>query len=125
MPTLRCTETSSSPASTGSSNAAQDPRATTRAELGQRVLDAREHDRELVAAEAGDDVLRAHAVAQAAGDGDQQRVADGVAERVVDGLEVVDVDEQHARACRRRRASSSRTRSMNSVRFGSSVSGSW
>ena len=64
------------------------------AAVDQRVADARDHDRELVAAEARDGVLGAHAAAQALGDGDEQRVADAVAERVVDGLEVVDVDEQ-------------------------------
>ena len=65
------------------------------AEFRDGILDVRQHDRELVAAEPGDDVLRAHGVAQPARDGDEQRVADGVAERVVDDLEVVDVDEQH------------------------------
>ena len=64
--------------------------------LRDGIVDARQHDRELVAAQPGDDVLRAHGMPQPAGDGDEQRVADGVAERVVDDLEVVDVDEQHA-----------------------------
>ena len=95
MPTLRWTRTSSSPACTGVSNARQHPRGH-RAGLGDGVVDARQHDRELVAAQPGDDVLRAHGMPQPAGDGDEQRVADGVAERVVDDLEVVDVDEQHA-----------------------------
>ena len=56
---------------------------------------------ELVAAEAGDLVLRAHARAQAIGDRDEQLVADRVAERVVDGLEVVDVDEEDGELVRR------------------------
>ena len=60
-----------------------------------RAVEAVEQDRELVAAEARDGVGRAHALAQALGDRDEQLVADRVAERVVDGLEVVDVDEQH------------------------------
>jgi hypothetical protein len=46
-----------------------------------------------------------------------------MAERVVDRLEVVDVHEQHRASPSS--ASSWRTRSMNSVRFGRSVSGSW
>ena len=57
-------------------------------------LDAGDHHRELVAAQAGHGVLRAHASRSALGDRDQQPVADVVAERVVDGLEVVDVDEE-------------------------------
>ena len=53
------------------------------------------HDRELVAAEAGDDVVGAQHAAQPLGHGDEQPVAGAVPERVVDELEVVEVDEQH------------------------------
>jgi hypothetical protein len=65
---------------------------------GERVVlagDAAQQDRELVATEAGDDVVGAQHVAEAIGDGAQQPVAGAVAERVVDDLEVVEVDEQH------------------------------
>ena len=95
IPTLRWTGTSSSAACTGASKAAQHPRGHG-AEFRHGCLEARQHDGELVAAEAGDDVLRAHGMPQPPGDGDEQRVADGVAERVVDDLEVVHVDEHHA-----------------------------
>ena len=64
----------------------------------RRVLDVREHDRELVPAETGYDILRPDRVPEPAGDGDEQRVADAVAERVVDHLEVVHVDEEHRRS---------------------------
>jgi hypothetical protein len=50
--------------------------------------------RELVAAQAGQDVLGAGDVAQRAGDGGEHRVAALVAERVVDRLEVVDVEQR-------------------------------
>ena len=59
------------------------------------VVDARQEDRELVAAEAGDRVAGAQRVAQPLGDDDQQLVAGGVPERVVDDLELVEVDEEH------------------------------
>ena len=52
-------------------------------------------DRELVAAEAGHDVGRAHHRAQPVGDRHQQPVAGGVPEAVVHHLEAVEVEEQH------------------------------
>ena len=72
---------------------------------GQRAVQARGHladgaamghvgqDRELVAAEAGQDVVAAQQMAQARGDVDEQAVAVLVAHRVVDLLEAVEVDE--------------------------------
>ena len=57
------------------------------------LLGAREHEHELVAAVAGDLVVRAHLGAQRVGDAAQQRVAGGMAELVVDALEVVEVDQ--------------------------------
>ena len=59
--------------------------------------DLLEQQAELVAAEARDRVGRAHRLAQAGGDVDQEVVAGLVAERVVDLLEVVHVDEQDRR----------------------------
>ena len=59
------------------------------------VGDAGAEDRELVAAEARDQVALADRAAQALGDLDQQPVAGLVAEAVVDDLEVVEVEEQH------------------------------
>ncbi len=93
MPTLAPTLTASSPGRHALGERGEDP-------LGDdddvlRPVEAVEQHGELVAAEARDGVGRAHALAQALGDRDQQLVADRVAERVVDGLEVVDVDEQH------------------------------
>ena len=55
-----------------------------------------DHDRELVAAEAGDQVVGPDAVVESGGQLDEKRVAAFVTERVVDVLEVVDVDEEHA-----------------------------
>ena len=55
-----------------------------------------EHD-ELVAAEAGDEILRTEHLAQAVCHRAQQLVAAGMAERVVDLLELVEVDEQQRR----------------------------
>ncbi len=52
-----------------------------------------EHD-ELVAAEAGDEILGPQHLAQTIGDGAQQLVAAGVTERVVDLLELIEVDEE-------------------------------
>ena len=52
-----------------------------------------EHD-ELVAAEAGDEILRPQHLAQAVRHRAEQLVAAGMAERVVDLLELVEVDEQ-------------------------------
>src|ERR671938_471588 len=49
----------------------------------------------IVAAEAGDRVVRAQGGLQPARDRLQQLVAAGVAERVVDHLEAVDVEEEH------------------------------
>ena len=71
-----------------------------------RVGLAEQQQRELVAADARQRVLRAEVAAQPAGDGQQQAVADDQAERGVDALELVDVDEQqrrpHQRLQRRR-----------------------
>ena len=58
---------------------------------GDRV----QEDGELVAADAGDDVVPAHALADATGDLLQDGVARRVAVGVVDGLEVVEIHEQH------------------------------
>ena len=55
-----------------------------------------EHD-ELVAAEAGDEIVRAQHFAQTVGHRAQQLVAAGMAERIVDLLELVEVDEQQRR----------------------------
>ena len=63
---------------------------------GVVAVDAREDQRELLAAEPGDDVVLAHDRAQPVGRRDEHLVALGVAERVVDGLEVVEVDDDHA-----------------------------
>ncbi len=84
-------------------------------------------DRELVAAEAGDDVVRAHGRAQPVGHGHEQAVAGRVTEAVVHHLEAVEVEEQHRDAlavAARRRASSRPRRSTNCSRFGRPVSGS-
>ena len=67
-------------------------------------VDAVEQDGELVAAEAGDRVGRAHRRLEPPRDLLQDRVAGRVAEAVVDGLEVVEVDEHDAD----RRASATR-----------------
>ena len=81
---------------------------------GQGAVQARGHladgaavrhdgqDRELVAAEAGQDVVAAQQMAQARGDVDEQAIALLVAHRVVDLLEAVEVDE-HERGERSRR----------------------
>src|SRR3954453_7133132 len=72
------------------------------ADRGERpVADAlpvlsRADDRELVAAEAGDGVVRAVARAQLVGDPAQELVAGGVPVAVVDRLEVVEVDDNEA-----------------------------
>jgi hypothetical protein len=63
---------------------------------GVRVGGGRQHDRELVTAEARHHVAGAHLVLQAEGDLLQQRVAELVAERVVHFLEAVEVH-QHQR----------------------------
>ena len=59
---------------------------------------------------------------------EQQLVAHGVSEAVVDVLEAIEVDEEHREVvlgCRTRRAIARSSRSMNSTRLGSRVSGSW
>ena len=70
--------------------------------LGQRdgggLVDVLADDDELVAAEAGDEVARAHGRAQPARDLDEQLVAGRVAEGVVDDLEVVQVEEEAGQA---------------------------
>ena len=58
-------------------------------------------DRELVAAEPRDDVVRAAVLLDAARHRDQELVADGVAQAVVDQLEAVEVEEHHAEVARR------------------------
>ena len=58
---------------------------------------AEQQQGELVAADAGQRVLRSQVAAEAAGDGQQQAVADHQPERGVHGLELVDVDEQQRR----------------------------
>ena len=63
---------------------------------GAAVGDVGQQDGELVAAEAGEDVVAAQRLAQARGDVDEQLVAVLVAQRVVDLLEAVEVDEQSA-----------------------------
>ncbi len=62
--------------------------------------DVAQHDQELVAAEAPDDVAVAAGEFQALGDQHQQLVAGGVSELVVDRLELVEVDVHDARAAR-------------------------
>ena len=57
--------------------------------------DARDEERELVAAEARDRVALADVLLDALGDLAEQLVADGVAQRVVDDLEAVEVEEEH------------------------------
>ena len=58
------------------------------------VLVVPDHNRELVTAEAGGEVVGPHATLQAAGELDQERVAAVVPEGVVDVLEVVDIYDQ-------------------------------
>ena len=71
------------------------------------VLDLRaaDHDRELVAAQAGHQAGPLERGAQMAGDGAEHLIAAGMAERIVDLLELVDVDHQqrHLALLRRRR----------------------
>ena len=54
-------------------------------------------DGELVAAEAGDQIVAAHDPAQTLRDVEDQLVADVVAERVVDVLEMIEIDVEHGR----------------------------
>ena len=63
-----------------------------------------EQEGELVAAEARQRVLRLEEAGQAAGDGEQDRVADGEAEAVIDLLEAVDVEDEDRRPRRALRA---------------------
>ena len=56
-----------------------------------------EQEGELVAAEARQRVLRLEEPGEAAGDGEQDRVADGEAEAVIDLLEAVDVEDEDRR----------------------------
>ena len=58
---------------------------------------ARRDHRELIAAEARDQVVAAQGPAQALGDAANQLVADRVTEGVVDVLEVVEIDVEHRR----------------------------
>src|SRR3954447_9144836 len=58
------------------------------------VVVARDDDAELVAAEAGQHVVRAEHAAQARADAPQQLVAGGVAQGVVELLEVVEIEQQ-------------------------------
>ena len=87
----------------------------------------RQHDRELVAAEPGHDVLAAHLVLQAEGHLLEERVAEVMAERVVHFLEAIEVH-QHQRQLRARdRARASMAFSSTSksrARFGRPVSAS-
>ena len=62
---------------------------------GLRLVGVLEQDRELVAAEAGDGVGRAHRVGQALADVAQKLIAGVVPEAVVDLLEPVEVEHQH------------------------------
>ncbi len=85
-----------------------------------------EHD-ELVAAEAGDEILGTQHLAQAVGDRAQELVAAGMAERVVDLLELVEIDEQQRREALGMRARCASSRSISSrklTRLGSAVSSS-
>jgi hypothetical protein len=63
--------------------------------FGRLRLRSALQDGELVAAEPGNGVIRAGALAQPRRDPAQQFVADGMAQPVVDRLEVVEVDAQH------------------------------
>ena len=93
MPMLAVTNTSPSTSATGFAIASREA-------LGDQLdgLLARSRSgtgRELVAAEARDDVGRAHRGAQPVGHRHEQAVAGRVAEAVVDHLEAVEVEEQH------------------------------
>ena len=66
--------------------------------LGGLAVGVAQHDGELVAAEAGDDVGLAHALAQRAADGADDLVAGLVAARVVDVLEAVEVEQEQRAA---------------------------
>ena len=60
-----------------------------------RVGCADGQDGEFVAAEARDEIVAAHHMAQPLSDRENELVADMVAERIVDVLEVIEVDEEH------------------------------
>ena len=60
-----------------------------------RVGDVGAEHHELVAADAGDDVVRAHRRGEPLGGRGEQPIADLVAERVVDVAQPIDVDHQH------------------------------
>ncbi len=59
------------------------------------VLDVGEQHRELIAAEARDDIARLQAIGDAAADFLEQFIAEQMADRVVDDLEAVEIEEQH------------------------------
>ena len=83
----------------GSSSARDDPPGH-----GQGLGDGRSlrgQQRELVAAEARDQVVGPELLADPFGDGDQQLVTGRVPERVVDDLEVVEIEEDDDRRRRR------------------------
>ena len=91
-----------------SSRAAIAPRARSMAASACVLVGLGHEQRELVAAQAGEDVLGAGDVAQRGGDRREHGVAALVAERVVDRLEVVDVEQRQrqrpARGAARARA---------------------
>ena len=92
----RCSRSGSAPAppsTNGRDSAAITFCATSAASWPLRM--SGDQDRELVAAEAADDVRGAHAPAHPLGRLDQHVVAARMADAVVDVLEVVEVDEQH------------------------------
>jgi hypothetical protein len=85
-------------------------------------------DRELVAAEAGDEVVGTDAVLESGGQLDEKGVAALMTEGVVDVLEIVDVDEQHALVAGPAvavRVNDAVRRSCNDARLGNPVSESW
>ncbi len=94
MPIDRLTLRIRSPALTGRENACS-VRSASSAANDSTPLGPADQDGELVAAQAGDDVVAAHGAHEPRGHALEQLVADGVPERVVDALEVVEVDEHH------------------------------
>ena len=91
--------------------------------LGSAV-DPVEQQRELVAAEPGEEVLAAHHALQATRDLREEQVADAVTERVVHDLEAVDVEVEDADRVAVARARSQPPRcklSMNAERLASPV----
>ena len=87
-----------------------------------------DEDPELVASEAGDDVVGTYGVPEPLGDQPEQLVTDRVTWRVVDALESVEVEEQHGngahRAARRTGVSACSTRLRKTDRLARPVSGS-